>query len=243
MLKLEDSTAHLWLLWSDEVKDARLLEACQALMSADEAAQHRRFVLESSRHQYLLTRALVRTTLSRYAPIAPKEWTFVRNPHGRPDVAGPSTAPPLYFNLSNTSGLIACVVATQAEVGVDVEDMARETETVSIANRFFSPEEAKALRRTPPERQRERFFTYWTLKEAYIKARGMGLAIPLEQFTFTVDPDRISIAFDARLADTPHTWQFNLFHPSERHMMATAIRLPSGRPVHIETRVTVPLLD
>src|SRR6185295_18612851 len=120
-----------------------------------------------------------RTTLSHYAAVDPTAWQFARNRRGRPEISGPLGVAPLRFNLSNTAGLIACLVTLGVDVGVDVEDTHRRGETVRIANRFFSASEVAALEALPPERQRQRFFEYWTLKESYIKARGMGLAIPL----------------------------------------------------------------
>src|SRR4029078_6585429 len=117
------------------------------------------------------------------------------------------------------------------DVGVDVEDRTRKGETVQIADRFFSPVEVAALRALPEERQRERFFDYWTLKEAYIKARGMGLAIPLDQFSFLLEPDMpIRIAFDPRLADDPLAWQFEQFALGGSHQTSAAVRRGAGAP-------------
>ncbi len=145
--------------------------------------------------------------------------------------------PPIRFNLSNTRGLIACLVALDRDVGVDVEDTERASSAVDIADRFFSPGEVRALRALPQERQRARFFEYWTLKESYIKARGMGLAIPLDQFSFHLDDGpAIGISFDPRLGDDRSAWQFALYQPSARHTMAAAIRSGGGPPLSIELR-------
>lgn len=240
-LELSEDEAHLWYVRSDEVHDPRLLERYRALLAPDEARQHLRFVFPEGRHEYLLTRALVRTVLSRYAPeVAPEAWIFTRTAHGRPEIAGPAGAPAFRFNLSNTRGLIACLVASGHEVGVDVEDTSRAGETVEIAEHYFSPSEAAALRSLPAERQRARFFEYWTLKESYIKARGLGLAIPLDQFSFELGGPEIRISFDPRLADDPSIWQFSLLRPTERHAMAAALR-GDPRRVAIDLRETVPL--
>ncbi|WP_437585697.1 4'-phosphopantetheinyl transferase family protein [Sorangium sp. So ce1000] len=244
MLAIDPGAAHLWYVFSDPVRDEALLAAYHRLMAPDEAAQQERFLFAENRHEYLLTRALVRTVLSKYADVAPEAWTFVRNEFGRPQIAGPPGVPPLRFNLSNTRGLIACLVALDRDVGVDVEDTARARTTVEIADRFFSPGEVRALRALPPERQRARFFEYWTLKESYIKARGMGLAIPLDQFSFHLDDGpAIGISFDPRLGDDRSAWQFALYQPSARHTMAAAIRSGDGPPLSIELRETVPLRD
>jgi 4'-phosphopantetheinyl transferase len=243
-LVLTPGVAHLWYVFSDRVRDARLLAEYHRIMAPAEAEQQARFYFPEGRHEYLLTRALVRSVLSRYARVAPEAWTFVRNDHGCPRISGPAGAPPIRFNLSNTRGLIACLVALDRDVGVDVEDTERSSATVEIADRFFSPSEVRALHAQPESNQRARFFEYWTLKEAYIKARGMGLAIPLDQFSFHLDDGpEIRISFDPRLGDDPGVWQFAQFRPSARHAMAAALRKGDGPPLTIELRETVPLED
>jgi 4'-phosphopantetheinyl transferase len=135
----------------------------------------------------------------------------------------------LHFNLTNTKGLIACIVGWTSEVGIDVESIERRGETLGIADRFFSPSEASALRALPDAEQVHRFFHLWTLKEAYIKARGMGLALPLDQFSFHLARGaRTRISFDPRLVDDETTWQFDSFWPTQTHFVSTAVRQRSG---------------
>lgn len=242
MLTLRPDVAHLHYVFSDEVQDTALLSAYHALMAPDEAKQQARFYFPEGRHEYLITRALVRSVLSLYAEVAPEDWTFVRNSHGRPEIAGPAGGPNLRFNLSNTRGLIACLVALDRDVGADVEDTERRGGSLEVADRFFSPFEVDALHALPEGSQRARFFEYWTLKESYIKARGMGLAIPLDHFSFHLDDGpSIGIAFDPRLDDDPADWQFSLWRPRPRWTMAAAIRKGKGAAVPIELFETVPL--
>jgi 4'-phosphopantetheinyl transferase len=243
MLSLQPGEAHIWYVFPEEITDPYLIAAYHMLMAPDEAVQQARFKFPEGRHEYLVTRALVRSVLSAYANVAPRDWRFVRNRYGRPEIAGPSGVPPLRFNLSNTRGLIACLVTLEREVGVDVEDTSRKGETVGVADRFFSPSESAALRALPEARQRHRFFDYWTLKEAYIKARGMGLAIPLEHFSFYLDePAGIRIRFTPDLPDDPEAWQFCLWSPTARHRMAAALRKGRGAaPLAIALKPCVPL--
>jgi 4'-phosphopantetheinyl transferase len=246
VIPLPADEIHLWYLRPDlHPPPPSLLAAYEALLAPEERVRRDRYRFEHSRREYLLTRALVRATLSRYAPVAPAAWTFRQNEYGRPEV-DPQTSGHrhLRFNLSNTRGLIACVVARDREVGVDVEDTERSGETVGIADSFFSRSEVAALRALPEGRRRARFFDYWTLKEAYIKARGMGLSLPLDQFSFLLDDGPpIRIAFDPRLDDDAATWQFAQVDLSPEHRTAVAVRRGSGPDLRLVVRETVPLAD
>jgi 4'-phosphopantetheinyl transferase len=216
------------------------LEAYRDLMSDDEHARMARFVFDRDRRAFLLTRALVRTTLSRYAPVAPADWKFIANVHGRPEILDrPDGVPDLRFNISHTDGLIACAVTIGREVGVDVENVGRRVEH-DIAGRFFAPTEVTDLRALPGDQQPRAFFDYWTLKEAYIKARGFGLALPLGDFAFKLQPPNPpSIAFEPALDDDPATWQFLQDWPTPQHRLALAIRR-EGSDLPVRIREVVP---
>jgi 4'-phosphopantetheinyl transferase len=235
---------HVHHVLDADVTSPALLTAYEALLAPEERTRRDRYRFDHSKREYLLTRALVRTTLSRYADVAPRAWTFRQNSHGRPEIdpARHAAHTWLRFNLSNTRGLIACAVVRDREVGVDVEDPHRGSETVAIADRFFSPTEVAALHAQPREAQDARFFAYWTLKEAYIKARGLGLAIPLEQFSFLLDQGpRIGIAFDPRLEDDPAQWQFERLDLSPRHAAALAVHRGPAPDYRVEVRRVIPL--
>lgn len=240
-MPLAPTDAHVWYVFEDEISDTELIGTYHAMMSADEAERHDRFIYEHLRHEYLVTRALCRCVLSQYADVAPHEWQFVRNEYGRPEIARPRGLPPIRFNLSNTRGLVACIVTLRLDAGVDVENMTRNGETIGIADRFFSPSEVCELRVLDRSEQRRRFFEYWTLKESYIKACGKGLAVPLDQFSFRLGRrSGVSISFTDEIADRPDDWQFGLFRPSERHMMAWGIRRPGQQDLAVELRRVVP---
>lgn len=242
--ELDRISSHLWYVFPDAVRDPDLLNAYHQLMSPEERVQQQRFYFEKGRHEYLVTRALVRTVLSRYVAVDPSIWRFEKNEYGKPAIAYPREIPPLSFNLSHTTGLIACLVALGCDIGVDVEDMTRPGETVEIAEQFFSATEVAALRALPPSAQRSRFFEYWTLKEAYIKARGMGLALPLEQFSFHLEAGQpVRISFALRSLDDPHSWQFAQFHPTSRHQMAAAICHGPDAELTIHPQYTIPLVS
>ena len=217
-------------------------EAYLALMSPDEHERMARFIFDRDRRQFLLTRALVRTMLSRYAAVPPAAWTFIANVHGRPEILDrPRGVPDLRFNLSHTDGLIACAVPIGREIGVDVEHIQRRL-THDIAGRFFAPREVSDLKALPESEQPRAFFDYWTLKEAYIKARGFGLALPLADFAFTLAPPAPPrIAFEPSLDDDPETWQFAQDWPTPHHRLGLAVRR-EGADLPVRIRKVVPTI-
>ena len=190
-----------------------------------------RFHFENDRHRYLITRALVRTVLSRYAPIAPKDWIFENTPYGRPQIANRHPlAKRLGFNVSHSKGLVVLMVGLDRAVGIDTESIARNA-PLDVAERFFSPHEVASLQRLPRDAQAFRFWELWTFKESYIKARGMGLSLPLEQFSIELAVEStVAIAFDG-IADTPGAWQLWQYRPDPHHLVAVCHERTGRDPV------------
>jgi len=178
---------HLWLAFYDEITDVHLHSAYRELLNAEEKNQEQRFYFERDQRRYLITRALVRTVLSRYEPVHPREWIFSSNAYGRPEVANaPAKDSGLSFNISHTHSLIVMGVTRSRALGVDVENFRAREVSMDIADRYFAPQEVTALNAVPPHQQQYRFFEYWTFKEAYIKARGMGLSLRSISSAFTI---------------------------------------------------------
>lgn len=234
------SAVHIDLVDTADAVALGRLDSYTALLSKDERERMARFVFDRDRRAFVITRAHVRTMLSRYAAVAPADWRFVENVHGRPEIFDrPEGAPDLRFNISHTDGLIACAVTIGREVGVDVEHVGRHL-THDVAGRFFAPDEVTDLRRLPPEDQQLVFFDYWTLKEAYIKARGFGLALPLADFAFKLNPPGPpAITFEPSLEDDPSTWQFMQDWPTPQHRLGLAVRR-NGADLPVRSRFVVP---
>lgn len=206
---------------------AELVARLRSLLPDDELARHDRFRHEGAAGEYLGARALVRAALSSWSPVDPRAWRFAVNEYGRPSVEAPLTAVATHFNLSHTRGMITLALGRDPLVGVDVEPLARSVDVLPIVDRFFSASEAAALRALPPAQHRDRFLALWTLKEAYIKARGMGLAIPLGDFSFEPDGDPVRIAFAPALDDDPGLWRFHRVDLDARHRVAVAAKVPA----------------
>ncbi len=226
-LTLGDDEAHLHVLFLQSFarsSEHDLLARFGALMEEEEREKQARFVFERGRREYLLTRALARTTLARYTGAPAEDLRFALNEWGKPSLVGFD----LTFNLSNTEGCVVCLVARGTrEVGVDVENVARAGETVELAaSHFAASEHTRLLKLAPGAAQRRRFFDLWTLKESYIKARGMGLALPLDGFAFDLEsaPGAIGFTADPSIDPEPSTWEFAQYELGPTHLAASALR-------------------
>lgn len=224
--------AHLWWVFTDSAQGRALAEQAPTWMSPDEQQRHDRYHFEKNRLEYRVTRGLARALLARYRGVEPASLAFTAGEHGKPDLLD---AGDLRFNLSNTEGLVACLVARGREVGVDVEALDRRVDARGVAHRFFSPRETDDLFALPEERHHRRFLCYWTLKEAYIKACGQGLAIPLDHFSYLLDhADQIQgIEFSPQRDDDPARWHFEQFDPGPRHLLALALQRAPGEVVRV----------
>jgi 4'-phosphopantetheinyl transferase len=219
-------TVDVWLLDPERVGATADLDDGAALLSTAERDHAARLLLPEVRRTYVLTRALVRRTLSRYVPVNPSAWTFARSAYGRPEIEGPAGAPALYFSVSHTTGLIGCAVARAREVGLDLEDTApRSLDPLRVAARFLSRPERDALRGLSAEAATRQFFALWTLKEAYAKARGLGLSLPPERFTVALDGSgHARLVADEVFAEDRAAWQLTPLQPTARHVGALALR-------------------
>lgn len=241
-LSLGERNIDLWLSFYDEIDDARLLSGLRGILNDAERQQETRFYFADDRKRYLVTRAMVRTVLSRYAALASADWVFSTNAYGRPEIAhAQESASGLCFNISHTRGLIALGVCQHRSLGVDVENVrARQTST-GIADRFFSPTEVAELAKLAPERRQDRFFEYWTFKESYIKARGMGLSLALDRFSFDYPHARaVRLAIDPELGDDARRWSFWQLRPRPEYLLAICAERRDGQAPRLTVRKTIP---
>lgn len=226
---LPANEVHLWLL-ADSGREAWPLIAALRLTSPGERQAARRFVFARHRRQYLLTRALVRRVLSRYAAMAPTDWRFARNHHGKPFIAGDRGARPrLHFNVSHTAGLIVCAVSRAGEVGVDTENWERQGTLTAVADQYMTPTELVALARLPPDQRPGRLADSWSVKEAYVKACGLGLSLPLTDCRLAPAPDGSGMRID--IPSAPTHWHFWLLrHAAGSARYSIAVALHHDRP-------------
>ena len=175
---------HVWratLAWPDAA--ARRLEQC---LSADERDKMQRFRFEKDRRRYLIGRGGLRTLLGRYLDLAPQDLRFETAAAGKPHLTSGQRR--LQFNLAHSGEFVLIAIAEGRTVGIDVEEIRDDFDAGELAAHFFSPSEQRDLEMLTGRARIEAFFECWTRKEAYVKARGEGLSLPLEQFDVSLRP-------------------------------------------------------
>jgi 4'-phosphopantetheinyl transferase len=222
MINGHDTIRARWIVLGADTAAAPL----RPLLNASENAQADRFRVAADRDAYIAAHALLRTMLSRHASIPPQEWRFRTAEGGKP-VLDPAQAPPgLHFSLSHTRGLAACAVGRSHALGIDAETW-REPAPIELAKRYFTAEEARLVADLAPEERLSAFYRLWTLKEAYLKATGEGLAVALDSFAFSLDPTRLVVEARGSAA----AWQFAEFWPGPSRSLSLAVRSPAPIPI------------
>jgi 4'-phosphopantetheinyl transferase len=180
VVALAGGEVHVWGAVLDQ-PPSQVLRLAHTL-SADEHARADRYFFARDRQHYIVGRGLLRAILGRYLGSEPARLRFAYSSHGKPSLAEPSGGGILHFNVSHSKGLGLYAVARDRQIGVDLERVRPLPDAAQLAERFFSPREYAALRALPAHMRHEAFFNCWTRKEAYVKARGEGLSLPLDQF-------------------------------------------------------------
>ncbi len=179
---LPEDEVHVWQVdlkvWETDT------ESLFELLDPDERERSARFKFPAPRNQFLISRALLRRALGRYLKIEAAQIRFRTTANGKPELCEGGD---LRFNLSHTEGVTAFAIARDRQVGVDVERIREDTKVLELAERFFSHKEVQWLRSQPVSQHVSSFFSCWTAKEAYIKAQGEGLSLPLGSFSVLPD--------------------------------------------------------
>jgi 4'-phosphopantetheinyl transferase len=244
MRELGPLQIHLWQYPMGDPPDAQHLAHAITLLSDAEKKRCTAFHMEKHRAEYALSHAMLRLVLSEYAPVRPEEWQFLIGRWGKPEIAGPALDTPLWFNLSHTDGFAVCVAGRVRQLGVDVENMSRKTSHQELAERFFAPSEYEYLRTLPASFQRETFFRIWTLKEAYIKAEGKGLSIPLDSFHFQFSTESpAQVRLESKAESNPHAWSFFEFQPGPDHRISIGAKNPEQGALQVECHQAATLFD
>ena len=209
-----------------------------AILDPEECARRDRFLFSEAKKLFELSHGLTRIALSQWCTaehgthVDPSAWRFLADSLGKPRAFLPEPAPipenaPL-FSLSHTRGAALVAVASQGKVGVDLESAHRLADALPLANRYFAPEECIDTLSQPDEAaMRQRFLLYWTLKEAYLKALGLGLTRPLASFAFTHDANRARLLYDHN--GVSNMWCFHTLNLPGGMLASVARELPAEK--------------
>lgn len=173
---LQKQHVDIWRVFLDVASDS--VHSAESTLSADESERASRFHFAEDRQRFILAHASLRRILSRYLRREPQEIIFSANKYGKPLL----TEGNIEFNLSHSGDYALVAVSRERNVGVDIEKIRSDIEIENLASRYFSPREISELTALPPEQRMHAFFHCWTRKEAYIKAQGLGLSLPLDSF-------------------------------------------------------------
>ena len=223
--RLSDNEVRVWHARSescldDESRRGTLLK----ILSASERSRCERALIDRVQRERLLSRALVRCVLSRYADVSPEAWRFRENRFGRPEIVPRHGVPPLRFNVSHSYGVVTAAFTLGHDVGIDVESLSRSL-SVDAVSKFLSTAEHEQIAALTGVAQSDALLRIWTLKEAYAKARGMGFSLPFDRFSFAVNARRKpSLACDSEIDENPGSWQFEQFDITPSHVAAVAVR-------------------
>jgi 4'-phosphopantetheinyl transferase len=221
LMRLKSNQVDIWQC-RPRTLGSHEIGACLSTISRNELARYQRFQKSEAKLHFLVGRALVRAALSHYSETSPREWRFTANEHGRPSVDGPVNQP-LHFSLSHTPGLVVVAISRTPEIGVDVETIDRQVDLSGVAEMVFTEAELKWIFRGGPDDYWEQFFGLWTVKEAYLKARGTGFALSPLTFAFAGIKEPIAFLSPPTCDPHPERWQFRLSRPSRAIRMALAI--------------------
>ena len=223
--RLGPGEVHIWRASLDTSRE--VFRALNKTLSPDEVERAGRFAFEELREHFTVARGFLRSLLASYLRADPRELCFRYAEHEKPYLAGNPEWETLNFNLAHSHGLALLAVTRGKEIGVDVEWIRSDLEQNEMAARFFSPMESSELAKLPQAEQIRRFFTYWTCKEAYVKAQGGGLSIPLDQFEVRLEEER-SAAMIFRVEPAEATsWIVHRLAPGPGFAGALAVDSPS----------------
>lgn len=227
---LSADEVHLWLAHLDgsEWRPEDLVPT----LSADELRRADAFAYAREQRRFVVGRALLRRLLARYLRADPAAVGFAYGPYGKPELASGGGCPPLRFNCAHSGPLALYAIAARRRVGIDIEALRPLPEAAAIAQLCFSPRERATLATLPRDTLEPAVLRAWTLKEAYVKATGEGLALAPEQVEVEVAPGAPpalhAVGGDTRLAAR---WSLRSFAPVNGYIAALAVEAPSTAAV------------
>ena len=221
-LALEYDEVHVWRAAADPAASAR--EGLRQTLAMSERARADRFAFRRDRDRFIARRGRLRAILGRYLAVDPGRLQFNDGSGGKPALAPEFGGMRLRFNVSSSGGLVLYAVARGREIGVDLEAIQPAVAQERIPEHFFSPREVEVLRALPVAAQADAFFACWTRKEAYVKAVGEGLALPLDGFDVSLIPgEPAALLRTAGDAQEASRWSLRALAPGQGYAAALAV--------------------
>ena len=238
--QLSDNEIHLWSINPQQITAQDKLDPLKTLLSKTELEKVQRYRQAKAQHDALITRAFVRAVLALYTDQHAQDLIFEITEHGKPELCNSSL--PIRFNISHNNDLIICAVCLNHAIGCDVESLSRKISVNSISKRYFSANEYQSLQGLTPTAQRARFFEYWTLKEAFVKATGLGISQGLDTFSFQIEAteqavfnDNITLTFSENSAlQNNLDWYSCLNYLDQTHCIAICVKNEEGNTFNIK---------
>lgn len=200
----------------------------RALLSPEELGRAGRFRAPAAAHGFVAGRVLARTMLAGASGLAPGEVRLRTDPRGRPHIVSGEGRPGPAFSITHTKGLVGCAVSEAGDVGLDAEHIGRDADLERLARRFFAPDEVAFLDGLAGVARRRAFFAVWTLKEAFLKARGEGISVPLGSFSFDPSSSPPGFRCGPELDGDPSAWRFRAWPVDPDHVVSVALRGGGG---------------
>lgn len=221
-LFLADKEVHVWCASLDSLATPKAWQ----LLSEDEEARAQRFRLELHRQRFVVGRSILRVLLGRYLHTAPESIAFSYAPNGKPFLVPQNSVQSVEFNVSHSQEMALYAFVRRQAIGVDIEYVRAFPDMHTIVNRFFSLQEQKLFHSLPASRQTAAFFAAWTRKEAYLKACGEGLSLPLSQFEVSLEPDETAqvLAIDGNRDEAAQWFLQDILPPISGYRAAVVLR-------------------
>jgi 4'-phosphopantetheinyl transferase len=217
-LELGPHHVDIWRVFLDLPPDS--VRSMESTLSADESERAAKFRFHKDRNRYIVSHACLRKVLAHYLRREPAQISFTLNEYGKPFLPGEK----LQFNLSHSGDLALIGVTTGRKVGVDIERIRQGISSLVIARQYFSKAEIAELQSLPPEQRVNAFFACWTRKEAYIKAQGLGLSLPLESFDVSLTAGEPAILRATRTDEKEAArWTLRSLPADAEHEAAAAV--------------------
>lgn len=219
---LAEHEVHVWRVDLDQ--PGQVLTHLEKTLSGQEKQRAQRFYFPTDRDHFVIAHGVLRSILGAYLNCAPQQVRFTVDRHGKPALWAQSNRPQIHFNLSHSHDLALVACSRRWLVGVDLEWMRDDLASFQIAERFFSAREVAMLRALPSGLRKEAFFNCWTRKEAYIKGKGLGLALPLNRFDVSIIPGEPAILVRTyEDEDEARRWSIQELFPGPGYAAALAV--------------------